>query len=109
MHQLQRLYGPDLTICGVGRTVPGVMTPLERIQHAARYGNLKFGTHALDRMDERGSSPAHVQRAIATATGASLSDGAWRVAGGVDKDGDPLVVVVKEIQSGLFIVSLFGD
>jgi hypothetical protein len=80
---------------------------LDRIKHAAKNGHLTYGRHALERAKQRSVSRADVLRAIATSTDLEgQEDRKLRLKGGVDIDGDPLEVVVVEIQSGLFVVTV---
>jgi hypothetical protein len=62
-------------------------------------------------MLDRGAQPSDVKRAVVTALRAveQLGDEqgpAFRLEGGTDLDGDPLVVVVREIQPGLFVITV---
>jgi hypothetical protein len=81
---------------------------LTRIQHAARFGRVIPSAHARQRMAVRGAQARDVMNAIRTATSA-LHEGEtkYRLEGGVDTDGDGLVVVVAEVQPGLYVITLF--
>lgn len=81
---------------------------LSAIHRAARYGRIVPTAHARERMDERGAQARDVKKAILTATTAlDQGDGSYRLEGGCDLDGDALVVVVREIQPGLLVITIF--
>lgn len=80
---------------------------LGRIQHAARYGRVIPTQHARERMRLRNADPRDVDSAIHSATVAIEQDeGAVRLEGGSDLDGDPLTVVVREIRPGLLVITV---
>ena len=87
---------------------------LERVQKAARYGDIITTKHGRARMSERGVSAEDVKRAILTATSAQeqreeQGDIRIRLEGGRDIDGGSLTVVVAEDQRGLRLVSVMGQ
>jgi hypothetical protein len=58
-------------------------------------------------MQERSAEPGDVKNAILTAAVAiEQEENAVRLEGGTDLDGDSLTVVVREIQPGLFIITV---
>jgi hypothetical protein len=80
---------------------------LARVQMAAKLGPIETGRHSRERMSERGASAECVRRAIQTATVATVQmDGAIRLDGGIDRDGDKLIVVVSERSRCLFVVTV---
>jgi hypothetical protein len=66
---------------------------LENIQHASRHGRVLLTRHA--------------EHAIRSATRAVAEGDKVRLEGGTDLDGDALVVVVREIQCGLKVITVF--
>lgn len=81
---------------------------LEAIRRMVRGGQVVFTRHAWIRMDERGASANDVCKALVTAKAAAHEPklDRWKVAGGADLDGEPLVVVVA-IEADVIIVTLF--
>jgi hypothetical protein len=81
---------------------------LNRIQHAARFGRVIPSAHARQRMALRGAQAGDVMNAIRTAT-VAIHEGEtkYRLEGGIDTDGDALVVVVAEVQPGLYVITIF--
>jgi hypothetical protein len=80
---------------------------LDRIKHAARYGRVIPSLHARARMQERNAEPRDVKNAIITATTAiEQEQAAVRLEGGTDLDSVALTVVVREVQPGLYIITV---
>jgi hypothetical protein len=81
---------------------------LDRIKHAARYGRIILSAHARDEMENAGVNARGLQAAILSATTAlRQEDQKFRLEGGVATDGDSLVVVVREVQPGLYVITVF--
>lgn len=81
---------------------------LARIQQAARYGRIILSRHAEEEADNANVQAQDIKHAVLTATTAIAQEqGKFRLEGGSDLDGDALAVVVREIQPGLFIVTVF--
>ena len=81
---------------------------LARIKHAAKHGQIRFSSHAVERTEERNVRREDVKRAIATATDATLqAKGPALVTGGTGLDGEPLSIACVEVQEGLFVVTVF--
>ncbi|MGD0678725.1 MAG: DUF4258 domain-containing protein [Polyangiaceae bacterium] len=81
---------------------------LARIQRATRHGEVRPSKHARQQMAERNASAENVRAALLSAKVAKLqADGAVRLEGGTDRDGDELTVVVSEQDYGLRIVTVF--
>jgi len=79
---------------------------LGRIQQAARFGRIIPSRHAPDEMANAGVQAK--EKAILSATTAlKQSDGKFRLEGGVAIDGEGLIVVVREIQPGLIVITVF--
>jgi hypothetical protein len=80
---------------------------LARIQHAARYGQILLSVHAEEEMENANVDARGVKNAILTATAAVVQPGRFRLEGGVALDGEALVVVVREVRPGLFVITVF--
>jgi hypothetical protein len=81
---------------------------LARIQHAAQYGRVILTQHAQDEAENANVQAFDVARAIRSATVAIAQEqGKFRLEGGTATDGEALVVVVREIQPGLLVVTVF--
>ncbi|MBN1608274.1 MAG: DUF4258 domain-containing protein [Polyangiaceae bacterium] len=84
---------------------------LEIAKGAARVRRLRFvGPHVTDRMNERQATREDIVEAVRTATTATVSTdgpGRWRIAGGVDLDGDDLSVVVRIDGNFVWVVTIF--
>ena len=82
---------------------------LRSVQQDARIGRVTLTKHAREEMAEASALAPDVERAIRTATTIiQQPDGCLRLEGGSDTDGDSLIVVVKQIQSGLLVVTVFA-
>lgn len=80
---------------------------LRTIQGHAAVGNIRYTRHAEERMVQRNVSRGDVRSALVTATAAAVGEnGAWKVTGGADLDGDDLTVVVA-IDGAAVIVTVF--
>ena len=80
---------------------------LREIQGHAAVNSIRFTDHAEARMSARSVSRADVRCALVTADVAVAGDnGAWRVEGGRDLDGEGLAVVVV-IDRGAVVVTVF--
>lgn len=84
------------------------MDALARIKELVARGHVRFTFHARVRMDERNVSAGDVCNALATATKADhqMAKDNYRVSGGTDRDGEPLVVVVA-IEADAVIITIF--
>jgi hypothetical protein len=83
-------------------------TDLARIQHAARYGRVILTQHAQDEAENANVQAHDVEHAIRSATVALAQEhGKFRLEGGTALDGETLVVVVREIQRGLLVITVF--
>jgi hypothetical protein len=80
---------------------------LERIQHAARHGRVLLTRHAEDEASNAKVQARDIGHAIRSATRAVVQGDKVRLEGGTDLDGDALVVVVREIQCGLKVITVF--
>ncbi len=81
---------------------------LARIQHAARYGRVILSRHAQDEAENANVQAMDIENAIRTATAAVPQENEkYRLEGGTDLDGGALTVVVREIQPGLFVITVF--
>jgi len=81
---------------------------LARIQHAARHGRVLLSRHAQDEAENAGVQARDIENAIRTATVAiEQEQQKYRLEGGCDLDGDALTVVVREVQPGLLVVTVF--
>lgn len=90
--------------------MPNDTPALSRIQQAARIGRILFSSHAREEMANAGATERDVEFAIESATSALLSkdgEGRFKLTGGTDQRGEELVVVVREIQPGLIIVTVW--
>ena len=80
---------------------------LRTIRGLAGANRVTYTRHARERMRARSVTDGDVLDALGSATQALLQDnGAWRVAGGVDRDGDALVVVVA-LEDNLLVITVF--
>ena len=81
---------------------------LERVQQAARTRQYDVSNHAWDRMNERGVTIQDVKSAMESATRATWDDAeeTWKVSGGTDLDGDPLILCVV-VNWNVLIVTVF--
>lgn len=81
---------------------------LARVQHAAKYGRVILSRHAEDEAENANVQARDVEKAIRTATVAIEQEpGKFRLEGGTAIDGGPLTVVVREIQPGLWVITVF--
>ena len=64
-----------------------------------------FTSHAVDRMDERGATSRDLIKGILTATraGYQTNHENWKLTGGVDLDGDDMIIVVDFVGDLLVI------
>jgi|GEM_PF-1621737 len=81
---------------------------LKRVRQAARTRQYYVSNHAWDRMNERGVTLRDVQSAMASATSAAWheTEETWRVNGGTDLEGDPLVLCVV-VNWDVLLVTIF--
>lgn len=80
---------------------------LGEIQRLARLDRIVLTRHAAKRMDQRGAKRGDVRAALVSATSALAQDGGgWRVAGGCDREGDDLTVIV-DIEADVLVITLF--
>ncbi len=88
------------------------MTPTDALRlarEAACTGRLQFTEHALRRMRERGARRLDVSNACATATTATYQGSdVWRLSGGVDLEGDVLVVIASVDATDVRVVTVTG-
>ena len=83
-------------------------TALGRIQHAARFGQILLSKHAREEMENARVQARDVQRAILSASVAlAQPEGVYRLEGGTAIDGEELIVVLREIRPGLFVITVF--
>jgi hypothetical protein len=81
---------------------------LARIQHAARYGRVILTAHAQEEAENANVQAHDILVAIRSATTADVQDyGKFRLEGGTATDGEPLIVIVREIQPGLLVITVF--
>lgn len=81
---------------------------LARSQRAARYGRVILSDHAQEEADNANVQARDIEHAIRTATSVlAQEESKFRLEGGTDLDGVPLTVVVREIQAGLRVVTVF--
>ena len=81
---------------------------LSRIQHAARNGRIQLSRHAQEEAENANVQARDIKNAILTATAVVAQEqGKFRLEGGHGLDNEPLTVVVREIQPGLFVVTVF--
>jgi len=79
---------------------------LSEVRALASAWRIRYGAHALERMDERGASRRDVQAALVSADCCRAQSGRrWKVTG-VDRDGDDLTVVVV-IEGAVVVVTVF--
>lgn len=81
---------------------------LHEAKRLARGGQITFSAHADKRLREHGATPRDVVTAIVTAWTARYQTerNNWKLTGGVDRSGDPLVVVVAFVGN-LLVVTIF--
>jgi hypothetical protein len=81
---------------------------LERVRRHAVQGALILGRHAQQRMIERNIMAEDVNNAAFTATTAKFQrdKGTWRLEGGLDLDGEVVVLVVAPRDDGTFVVTV---
>ena len=81
---------------------------LAEIKRLARLDRVVMTAHANQRMLERGAHPRDVRRALLTATAAIYQDerNSWRLDGGMDTDGDDLMVICN-LEADVIVVTLF--
>ncbi|HWU86524.1 MAG TPA: DUF4258 domain-containing protein [Kofleriaceae bacterium] len=83
---------------------PSALAEIHRLAHLNR---IAFSTHAQRRLAERGAEREDVRVALTSSTSASRQDrGTWRVAGGRDRAGDELTVIV-DIEADVIVVTIF--
>ena len=80
---------------------------LAKLQHAARHGRVVLTRHAVEEADNANVQGRDIEHAIRSATFAVVQGAKVRLEGGTDIDGDGLIVVVREIQSGLKVITLW--
>lgn len=81
---------------------------LARIKELVARGSVRFTFHARIRMDERNASESDVCNAIQTADSAAYQAARdnYKVSGGCDHDGDPMVVIVA-IEADAVVVTIY--
>jgi hypothetical protein len=81
---------------------------LAEIRRLARRDRIVMTAHARQRMFERGATPRDIRKALLTATTAIYQDDRnnWRLDGGVDTDGDDLMVIC-DLEADVIVVTLF--
>jgi hypothetical protein len=81
---------------------------LAEIRRLARRDRIVMTAHASQRMFERGATPRDIRKALLTATAAIYQDDRnnWRLDGGVDTDGDDLMVIC-DLEADVIVVTLF--
>ena len=81
---------------------------LAEIKRLARSNRIRITSHARRRMDERGATERDIRKALLTATAAVHQDDRrnWRVDGGMDIDGDDLMLIC-DIEANVIVVTLF--
>lgn len=88
------------------------MTPAEAlrlVRNAAKAGRLQFSRHALERMAERGAARQDVTSACLTATSADYQgNDVWKLGGGVDLEGDLLVVIASVDLVDVLVITVTG-
>lgn len=90
----------------------GAVNPTAALHEIRRYAvqrRMKFSSHALKRMSERGATREDVRHALCVAKSCRVSPdgpGRWLVPS-VDEEGLRLDVVVV-VEAGVLVVSLFG-
>lgn len=85
------------------------MAVLDDVRRATRYGRILLSNHAEERCEERGVRAGDIRHALLSATSAIPGDrpDRWVISGGTDIDGDPLTLVVRLIQPGLYVVTVY--
>jgi hypothetical protein len=79
---------------------------LANIAGYASVWRIRYTSHALERMDQRGASRQDVQAALSGASRCRAQPaGRWKVTG-ADRDGDELVVIVV-LEDGVVVVTVF--
>ena len=83
-------------------------TTLAKLKRLARLDRIVITSHAGKRMEERGVTERDIRKALLTATAAVYQDDreTWRVEGGVDIDGDDLMLIC-DIESDVIVVTVF--
>ena len=68
---------------------------LRTVRDAAALGQLRYTKHGRERMEERGAQARDVQAALMSAASVEWrpDNETWKVSGGNDLDGEPLLVV----------------
>lgn len=81
---------------------------LAEIQRLARLGRIVYTPHARRRMKERGATELDVRHALRIATAARYQADRrnWRVEGGVDTEGDELMLIC-DLEADVIVVTLF--
>lgn len=81
---------------------------LAEIRRLARLARVVITPHARKRMIERFATEQDVYKALRTATAAVRQEerGNWRVAGGVDLDGDDLTLIC-DLDNDVVVVTVF--
>lgn len=86
------------------------MTPAEALADIRGYAaahRIRLTGHASLRMQQRGADFGDVRSALLTATTCAVqANGAWRVEGGVDRDGDELTVIAA-LEAGVVVITVF--
>jgi hypothetical protein len=69
---------------------------------------IHFGSHALDRMEERNATHGDVRSALTSAILATFQpdNGHWKITGGKDRSGDALDMAVV-FENGLVVITVF--
>lgn len=77
---------------------------------AARFRRVRLSGHALDQMHERNVQIADVYQSLQTAKEARWQEdhGTWKLVGGLDMDGDELVLAVAIRDHDVKVVTVFG-
>jgi hypothetical protein len=80
---------------------------LADIRGYAAANRIRLTGHASLRMQQRGADFRDLRSALMTATACQAQEnGAWRVEGGLDRDGDDLTVVAA-LEQGVVVITLF--
>jgi len=81
---------------------------IEIVRRAEVAGTIRLSDHARKRMKERGVRAGDISKAIWTVQSAKRqeSDKNWRLKGGVDTDGDDLMIVIDLDQDPIVLVTL---
>jgi hypothetical protein len=89
-----------------------VVTPAEALHYvhaASRAGRLRYTRHAWERMSLRGASEEDVSAACLSATLATHQrEDVWKLSGGVDLDGDVLVVIAEVDRTDVVVITVTG-